>query len=387
MGNNNRKFYQNIRLSTLSTIYVGASFVLAGLTIVWLVNHNMRRQALIEAGEKSKLILDHNLATHHYFTQSLKPAVFGMIEGRAEKDHFDPIWMSSTYAIHQIDSIFGKLNTGDYYYKECAVNARSPLNEADEVERGFVERLNSDPDLQIRSGIRIIDDSPYFEVLRRGESMEQSCLKCHSTPENAPADMVKIFGPARSFGRSLGEVVSAISIRIPLADAYANANRFSMRLSALLLLVLGVLYFVQRRFYNRYLLSAIGRIRDKALQILSDDSHLGELIDLPQVRELKDLTDSFNRMSEDLFAMKSHLEARVKERTVELEDSLAKVKTLSGFIPICASCKKIRDDKGYWKEVEVYVRQHSNAEFSHGICPECSEKLYGGFLRDKDDNK
>ncbi|MBM4278202.1 MAG: PAS domain S-box protein [Deltaproteobacteria bacterium] len=60
----------------------------------------------------------------------------------------------------------------------------------------------------------------------------------------------------------------------------------------------------------------------------------------------------------------------------ELKEALGKVKLLSGFIPICASCKKIRDDKGYWEQVEVYIRDHSEAEFSHGICPECMKKLY-----------
>jgi PAS domain S-box-containing protein len=60
----------------------------------------------------------------------------------------------------------------------------------------------------------------------------------------------------------------------------------------------------------------------------------------------------------------------------DLKEALSKVKTLSGFIPICASCKKIRDDKGYWEQVEVYIRDRSEAEFSHGICPECMKKLY-----------
>lgn len=59
----------------------------------------------------------------------------------------------------------------------------------------------------------------------------------------------------------------------------------------------------------------------------------------------------------------------------ELHDALAKVKTLSGMIPICAWCRRIRDDKGYWDQVEAYVESRSNATFTHGICPECSEKM------------
>ena len=77
------------------------------------------------------------------------------------------------------------------------------------------------------------------------------------------------------------------------------------------------------------------------------------------------------------------LELLVKERTVDLEKALSKVKLLSGFLPICASCKKIRDDKGYWSQIESYIKQHSEAEFSHSICPECVEKLYPGLIPNK----
>jgi CheY-like chemotaxis protein len=62
----------------------------------------------------------------------------------------------------------------------------------------------------------------------------------------------------------------------------------------------------------------------------------------------------------------------------ELQDALAKVKTLSGMIPICAWCRKIRDDKGYWDQVEAYIESRSNATFTHGICPECAAKIKGG---------
>ena len=60
----------------------------------------------------------------------------------------------------------------------------------------------------------------------------------------------------------------------------------------------------------------------------------------------------------------------------ELQDANAKVRILGGLLPICASCKKIRDDKGYWTQIEAYIRDHSEAEFSHSICPDCVEKLY-----------
>lgn len=66
----------------------------------------------------------------------------------------------------------------------------------------------------------------------------------------------------------------------------------------------------------------------------------------------------------------------LRRLNTQLEDALAKVQVLSGLIPICASCKKIRDDEGYWNQLEDYISAHSEAQFSHGICPDCARKLY-----------
>jgi len=60
----------------------------------------------------------------------------------------------------------------------------------------------------------------------------------------------------------------------------------------------------------------------------------------------------------------------------QLREALANVKTLSGLMPICAACKQIRDDKGYWHQVESYIQQHSSAMFTHGLCPQCLQKIY-----------
>jgi hypothetical protein len=72
---------------------------------------------------------------------------------------------------------------------------------------------------------------------------------------------------------------------------------------------------------------------------------------------------------------------RLETNVRELEDAMNKVKQLNGLLPICASCKKIRDDSGYWEQIETYIRNHSDAEFSHGICPDCAKKLYSEFKK------
>jgi PAS domain S-box-containing protein len=76
---------------------------------------------------------------------------------------------------------------------------------------------------------------------------------------------------------------------------------------------------------------------------------------------------------------RKEIEADREKLISKLQDALKKIKTLRGIIPICAACKKIRDDKGYWNQIEIYLREHSEADFSHGICPECVKKLYPDF--------
>ena len=75
-----------------------------------------------------------------------------------------------------------------------------------------------------------------------------------------------------------------------------------------------------------------------------------------------------------------------RERLIkELQDAVADIKVLSGLVPICSSCKKIRDDKGYWTQLEGYIQAHSQAKFSHGVCPDCMKKLYPNFVPKKID--
>ena len=69
--------------------------------------------------------------------------------------------------------------------------------------------------------------------------------------------------------------------------------------------------------------------------------------------------------------------------TLALNETLSKVKALSALLPICARCKKIRDDQGYWHQVEKYIHEHSEADFTHSICPECGEILYPQAFRKK----
>ncbi|MBW1782955.1 MAG: hypothetical protein JRL30_19710 [Deltaproteobacteria bacterium] len=88
-----------------------------------------------------------------------------------------------------------------------------------------------------------------------------------------------------------------------------------------------------------------------------------------------------------LFRNLKKSEETLREERDTLQKALNEIKVLRGILPICASCKKIRDDTGYWNQIESYIRDHSEADFSHGVCPECAKKLYPGVKLNDDKNR
>lgn len=89
-------------------------------------------------------------------------------------------------------------------------------------------------------------------------------------------------------------------------------------------------------------------------------------------RKIQEKTESLEREIGD----RKRAEKEKEEIIAELREAMQEIRALSGLLPICSNCKKIRDDKGYWNQIESYIQSHSEAEFSHGICPECARKLY-----------
>ena len=112
------------------------------------------------------------------------------------------------------------------------------------------------------------------------------------------------------------------------------------------------------------------------------------LIFVTAVTEIEDAARGFRAGAVDFIQKPLNpvmVKARVKlhiklYKTIqELQGALSEIKKLSGLLPICANCKKIRDDKGYWNQIESYITEHSDAEFSHALCQECAEKYYPGI--------
>jgi len=131
---------------------------------------------------------------------------------------------------------------------------------------------------------------------------------------------------------------------------------------------------IDNPFFPRSIRYSIERKRSQeALRKAHDD------LELRVERRTEELARSNRALQEEIFERKRAQDER-EQLIVELREALGHVKTLSGLLPICASCKKIRDDKGYWNQIESYIRKHSSAEFTHSCCPECAKELYPEYV-------
>lgn len=370
--------------TTYAVVFMAAAYFIAAALTILFVGSLLRRDAIKEAESKARIILNHNLAIHTYHTHQLKPHLFELVDPAVS---FDPVLMSSTFAVRMIHGYFSDLLPEGYYYKECAINARNRDNEADEFEADFLRRLNAGADsVADYSGVREIGGENYYVYMTRGETMETSCLKCHDTPEIAPEELITSYGAQRSFHRQPGEVISAVSIRVPLAVALGRANILSLELALGYVIIFGILFILHNRAGGILLRKPLQRVIESSLRISGNPEMFGNSIEAPKGRELAQLTDTLNTMSRNLADYRDNMQSKVDEQTqdilqanLELRKALDEVKTLRGIIPICSYCKKIRTDPQSWEQLESYISRHSDALFSHSICPVCMKDKFPDF--------
>lgn len=236
-----------------------------------------------------------------------------------------------------------------------------------EAKRSTMRRLIHDP--QEMTGLQRA-----LEKLKSGDSNAQTCF-------------VTLNGHRHILGAAYIRSLEWYSLSILDIDQIIAEQLFlpifasGILLTLLLITVVGIAL-------NHMILRPVSQVTAAAQRISEGD--YAEVTFPQRADELGILMRTFAQMNTKIRDYTEHLEQRIEQRTnqlnesnqrlqehtAQLEELLASLKTLEGIIPICAACKKIRDDKGYWTQVEAYVAKHSLAAFSHSICPDCLRILY-----------
>ncbi len=217
-----------------------------------------------------------------------------------------------------------------------SLNAINPKNAPDAWEKTQLKLFSKKEQTEIYE-LQSLNGSDNLRMMKP-LTTEKKCLKCHAHQ-----------------GYKTGDIRGGVSITVPMLPIRKlEYEVIKKQIASFCSLWIIGLFFISF-FVNKLKLIIKQRIQ------------------LQHISEKHELLEKYN----DTIASQND----------ELKDAITKVKLLSGFIPICASCKKIRDDKGYWNQVEEYITKHSMAEFTHGLCPECVEVLYPDFKRKEENTK
>ncbi len=131
-----------------------------------------------------------------------------------------------------------------------------------------------------------------------------------------------------------------------------------------------------------------GRKQDENLEIAVKLFGADKIFEV-KLSELLDVSEKFKGILIILtdLTVRKRLERERESLVRDLQEKVDRIKQLHGLLPICAACKKIRDDKGYWNQIENYLHEHSGAEFSHSMCPDCAERYYGEYLKETPEDR
>ena len=211
-----------------------------------------------------------------------------------------------------------------------------------------------------------------------------------------PANIDELLVKERDFISAILETTGALMIVFDHQGRFLRINNTFEKLTGF-----SILDLVGKTFWETLLTkeesSHIQKVMKQALRINTPQEYQAGIITREGQRRtiVWSFTSLMRENKESQFIIASgidvtklrQLEEEREKIIEELQAALTKVKTLSGLFPICSGCKKIRDDKGYWNQIEEYIQKYSEVEFSHSLCPECVKSLYPDYYQKRKKNK
>lgn len=308
-----------------------ATFIIAATIYIVNAYNEEKHRSIDKARITAESIYTLNQTILERFMLKIRPKTLQMMKNSPDQT-FDPDLMSAFYNLRSINSGYLAMGGDQYRIKLSTINSRHPLDEADAFEVQKIKEFNADRSLKKYQGVREIDGVPYYTVMHAFMPTDASCNPCHSTPEAAPPGMVEFYGSNSGFGWPQGQIISAVSIQVPLASALQTANNNAKASSLYFLVFLCVFLLITGYLLNTMIIGPLQRARDVAKHIAANPTErLGERIALPKNKELAEFAQAFNDMGIALFDERGSLEERVAERTAELAEANKKFEILSNL--------------------------------------------------------
>ncbi len=278
----------------------------------WVVQDDQERALADVAHRRASAILSVASASRRMVKESLRPAVSDELE------RFTPEAMSSTFVTR---ALFERLSAElpDYVYRQPTLNPLNPANKADEFEAGLIGRFRREPTLDSINGMREIGGRQCY-FFAQPEVVEQRCLVCHGDPEDAPPGLVERYGGESGFGWKAGEIAGLTLVTVPIDDLLEHQASLGVHALVVFLVATVGLFLLILYSFDR----VVNRRIKSACEVMAAVEARPDLrIRVPEIGrdELTDMAGAFNRMADSVRDSTINLEARVQERTRELENA------------------------------------------------------------------
>ena len=319
-GNNTEKFpvessrYRFLQPSSWSlqskflfgTAMILLVFCLAGTLVIYF---HQKRELEAQALEKSELVMAAVASSRQYVIEELRPVMFELVGD----EHFVLQAMSSSYVGRAFMDRFSPA-LPEVYYRRTSLNARNPAYEVNEMELGMLEYFRANPDEKIWQGIAEVNERKEFKrfepvIFTRG------CLQCHGRPEDAPWELVEMYGPTGGFGRTEGEIGGVVSVGIPVQAALGEIRERAIYVFMVVFLALSLIFISMGILFNRVVITSLK-------DLLGEFQEASGVSPLRARNELDRLGSGFNAVMQELHASREKLQNW--NRTLEEEIARAR---------------------------------------------------------------
>ncbi|ARV59757.1 histidine kinase [Nostocales cyanobacterium HT-58-2] len=283
--------FNNLALAKKLTILLLIIFVggiaLSGISLASILNY----KAQDEISSNAWLLFRTINSVRSYTNDEVSPE----LEPHLGNDEFSP-QMIPSYSSRRVFEKLRNENDAykDFFYKEAMLNPTNIRDKADSFEANIVQRFSQDKNLQVVSGYRSFDKEKFYYIARPLTVTESSCLRCHSTPEVAPKNMIKIYGTENGFGWQLNLINGVQIVSIPASQILQKAHQSFVLLMGIVTMIFAIAIYMANYWLKRYVVQPIKRVVQVAEAV--SIGHMDAEFEKVANDEVGSLVEAFTRM-------------------------------------------------------------------------------------------
>lgn len=312
-----------LSLSTRFTLILSGVF-LVGIAISGAVYWRaLQQRAQEEIASQGLLLIETMNAVRGYTTQNIRPLL-------ADDLAVNPKFISETVPAFSARMVFEnfrkQLDFSTYLYKEASLNPTNPVDTADDFESGLLTQLSkSETDGEV-SGYRTLNEERLFYIARPLTIKTESCLECHSTPDQAPASLIATYGSQGGFGWKLGEIIAVQIIYVPAEEVFNAALRSFTLVMGVFVITFALVILLINSLLKRYVIQPVYVLSGLADKISADENFSTDL-ESPALQsitkrldELGSLAQVFQKMAADVYARTGVLKNQVNQLIIKIDE-------------------------------------------------------------------